>query len=174
MKRESIAIMSILFFMTKKGGINNGDTQVRKYFQVSNSKIEVLNLDDLEYGIIGIVSRIAPGRWIAYRYGMRFSILPNGDYHFFLARDFTWGILGYPWKKTITSFDSSEVQGSSHVLELGNVRPDNESRRSDLSYSLVAGRIHAVVSLVLFSDPCVGQLPGSPNILPRSLFLSQT
>jgi hypothetical protein len=37
--------------MTKNGGINNGDTQVRKYFQVSNSKIEVLNLDDLEYGI---------------------------------------------------------------------------------------------------------------------------
>ncbi|WP_246426664.1 DUF2716 domain-containing protein [Paenibacillus rhizosphaerae] len=30
------------------------------------------------------------------------SIHPDGDYHFFFARDFSWGILGHPWEETIT------------------------------------------------------------------------
>ncbi|MFX3640069.1 MAG: DUF2716 domain-containing protein [Candidatus Pristimantibacillus sp.] len=37
------------------------------------------------------------GNWII-------SIYPDGDYHFFIARDFSWGILGHPWEKTITIY----------------------------------------------------------------------
>ena len=32
------------------------------------------------------------------------SIHPDGDYHFFLARDFSWGVLGHPWENTITLY----------------------------------------------------------------------
>lgn len=32
------------------------------------------------------------------------SIHPDGDYHFFLAKDFSWGILGHPWQETITIY----------------------------------------------------------------------
>ncbi|MWC27673.1 DUF2716 domain-containing protein [Paenibacillus sp. MMS18-CY102] len=32
------------------------------------------------------------------------SIHPDGDYHFFLARDFSWGNLGHPWEQTITVY----------------------------------------------------------------------
>ncbi|MFD3446716.1 DUF2716 domain-containing protein [Microbacteriaceae bacterium 4G12] len=31
-------------------------------------------------------------------------IFPDGDYHFFIQKDFQWGYLGHPWEKTITVF----------------------------------------------------------------------
>jgi hypothetical protein len=41
--------------------------------------------------------RVDNGDWII-------SIHPDGDYHFFVATDFSWGILGHPWEKTITIY----------------------------------------------------------------------
>lgn len=41
--------------------------------------------------------RVDNGDWII-------SIYPDGDYHFFLARDFSWGILGHPWENTMTIY----------------------------------------------------------------------
>ncbi|MCR8635331.1 DUF2716 domain-containing protein [Paenibacillus radicis (ex Xue et al. 2023)] len=41
--------------------------------------------------------RIDNGDWII-------SIFPDGDYHFFLASDFSWGILGHPWEESITIY----------------------------------------------------------------------
>ncbi|MGO4548038.1 DUF2716 domain-containing protein [Paenibacillus sp. 2TAB23] len=41
--------------------------------------------------------RVDNGEWII-------SIYPDGDYHFFLASDFSWGILGHPWENTITIY----------------------------------------------------------------------
>lgn len=31
-------------------------------------------------------------------------IFPNGDYYFFIEKDFKWGYLGHPWEKSITVF----------------------------------------------------------------------
>ncbi|MED3963103.1 DUF2716 domain-containing protein (plasmid) [Niallia taxi] len=31
-------------------------------------------------------------------------IFPNGDYYFFIQKNFEWGLLGHPWEKTITIF----------------------------------------------------------------------
>ncbi|WP_419881543.1 DUF2716 domain-containing protein [Peribacillus sp. B-H-3] len=31
-------------------------------------------------------------------------IFPNGDYYFFIQKDFKWGYLGHPWGKSITIF----------------------------------------------------------------------
>lgn len=31
-------------------------------------------------------------------------IFPNGDYYFFIQKDFKWGYLGHPWEKSITIF----------------------------------------------------------------------
>lgn len=41
--------------------------------------------------------RVDSGDWII-------EIYPDGDYHFFLAKDFSWGILGHPWESTITVY----------------------------------------------------------------------
>ncbi|MFB9328303.1 DUF2716 domain-containing protein [Paenibacillus aurantiacus] len=38
-------------------------------------------------------------------------ILPNGDYYFFLDKDFKWGVLGHPWKNTITIFGEKLIKG---------------------------------------------------------------
>lgn len=31
-------------------------------------------------------------------------IIPDGDYHIFIERDFTWGIFGHPWELTMCIF----------------------------------------------------------------------
>lgn len=31
-------------------------------------------------------------------------IFPNGDYYFFIQKDFKWGLLGHPWENSITIF----------------------------------------------------------------------
>ena len=31
-------------------------------------------------------------------------VLPNGDYHIFLSRDFSWGVFGHPWEWTVCVF----------------------------------------------------------------------
>lgn len=31
-------------------------------------------------------------------------IFPNGDYYFFIQKDFKWGYLGHPWERSITIF----------------------------------------------------------------------
>lgn len=37
------------------------------------------------------------GEWIV-------PIFPDGDYYFFIQKDFKWGYLGHPWEKSITIF----------------------------------------------------------------------
>jgi hypothetical protein len=47
--------------------------------------------------------RVDNGDWII-------SIHPDGDYHFFIAKDFSWGILGHPWEKTMTIFGEKLIK----------------------------------------------------------------
>ena len=37
-------------------------------------------------------------------------IFPNGDYYFFLQREFNWGLLGHPWEKSIIVFGHELIQ----------------------------------------------------------------
>ena len=38
-------------------------------------------------------------------------IFPNGDYYFFIHKDFQWGYLGHPWERTITVFGKELIKG---------------------------------------------------------------
>lgn len=44
------------------------------------------------------------GEWII-------PIFPNGDYYFFIQKDFKWGFLGHPWEKSITIFGKELING---------------------------------------------------------------
>ncbi|AXY09311.1 MULTISPECIES: DUF2716 domain-containing protein [Bacillus] len=37
-------------------------------------------------------------------------IFPNGDYYFFIQKDFNWGYLGHPWEKSITIFGKGLIE----------------------------------------------------------------
>jgi hypothetical protein len=37
-------------------------------------------------------------------------IFPNGDFYFFIQKDFNWGFLGHPWEQTITVFGQEFIQ----------------------------------------------------------------
>lgn len=37
-------------------------------------------------------------------------VFPDGDYYFFIQKDFKWGFLGHPWEKTITIFGKGLIQ----------------------------------------------------------------
>jgi len=47
--------------------------------------------------------RVDNGDWII-------SIYPDGDYHFFIAKDFSWGILGHPWENTVTIYGGKLIR----------------------------------------------------------------
>jgi len=36
-------------------------------------------------------------------------IFPNGDYYFFIQKDFKWGFLGHPWEESITIFGNELI-----------------------------------------------------------------
>ena len=36
-------------------------------------------------------------------------IFPNGDYYFFIQKDFKWGFLGHPWERSITIFGNELI-----------------------------------------------------------------
>jgi len=38
-------------------------------------------------------------------------IFPDGDYYFFIHKNFEWGLLGHPWEKTITIFGIELIKG---------------------------------------------------------------
>lgn len=38
-------------------------------------------------------------------------IFPDGDYYFFIHKDFQWGYLGHPWERTITVFGKELIKG---------------------------------------------------------------
>lgn len=38
------------------------------------------------------------------------SYYPNGDYHFFISKDWKYGILGHPWRKEIYVFGESLIE----------------------------------------------------------------
>ncbi|PEZ04819.1 sugar epimerase [Bacillus sp. AFS018417] len=38
-------------------------------------------------------------------------IFPDGDYYFFIHKDFEWGYLGHPWERTITVFGKGLIDG---------------------------------------------------------------
>lgn len=37
-------------------------------------------------------------------------IFPNGDYYFFIEKEYNWGFLGHPWEKSITVFGKDLIQ----------------------------------------------------------------
>ncbi|MBJ8110528.1 DUF2716 domain-containing protein [Bacillus cereus group sp. N6] len=37
-------------------------------------------------------------------------VFPNGDYYFFIQKDFKWGYLGHPWEKSITIFGKELIE----------------------------------------------------------------
>jgi hypothetical protein len=39
----------------------------------------------------------------------RIGAFPDGDYHFFLAENCSWGWLGHPWRQTITIFGARSL-----------------------------------------------------------------
>lgn len=43
------------------------------------------------------------GRWII-------PAVPDGDYYFFIDKNFKWGILSHPWEKTITVFGKDIIE----------------------------------------------------------------
>ncbi|MES9706026.1 DUF2716 domain-containing protein, partial [Bacillus toyonensis] len=43
-------------------------------------------------------------------YEWRIPIFPNGDYYFFIQKDFKWGYLGHPWEKSITIFGKEIIE----------------------------------------------------------------
>lgn len=43
------------------------------------------------------------GEWLV-------PILPDGDYNFFIQKNFEWGYLGHPWQKTITIFGDKLIE----------------------------------------------------------------
>lgn len=42
---------------------------------------------------------------------LKVPVFPNGDYYFFIHKDFEWGYLGHPWEKTITIFGEGLITG---------------------------------------------------------------
>lgn len=38
-------------------------------------------------------------------------IFPNGDYYFFVHKEFKWGYLGHPWERSITLFGEQLIKG---------------------------------------------------------------
>ncbi|GIN84779.1 hypothetical protein J6TS2_11650 [Heyndrickxia sporothermodurans] len=37
-------------------------------------------------------------------------IFPDGDYYFFIQKEFNWGFLGHPWEESITIFGSELIE----------------------------------------------------------------
>lgn len=37
-------------------------------------------------------------------------VFPNGDYYFFIQKDFKWGYLGHPWEESITIFGKELIE----------------------------------------------------------------
>ncbi len=37
-------------------------------------------------------------------------VFPNGDYYFFIQKDFKWGYIGHPWEKSITIFGKELIE----------------------------------------------------------------
>lgn len=38
------------------------------------------------------------------------ALYPNGDYYFFIKKDFTWGYFGHPWEKSICIFGVNLIE----------------------------------------------------------------
>ena len=45
------------------------------------------------------------------------SYYPNGDYHFFIAKDFSYGMLGDPWRKEIYVFNDNLINSFESKIE---------------------------------------------------------
>jgi len=60
------------------------------------------------------------GGYVAYY----LTFYPDGDYYFFIARDFSWGYLSHPWQKRVWIFGDklrNRVTDSLKVLELAEI-----------------------------------------------------
>ena len=49
------------------------------------------------------------------------SYYPNGDYFFFVSKDFRYGLLGHPWRKEIYVFGDTLIEQFKHNEELLNI-----------------------------------------------------
>lgn len=78
------------------------ETSILKAFQSCTGEQDVIYAFDWQHdGYIFSPHQTMPkdefGEWPV-------PVFPNGDYYFFFYQDFSWGLLGDPWKCTITVF----------------------------------------------------------------------
>ncbi len=65
-----------------------------------NEEFEEVPYENAPVGTLG---------WMSYR-AYYPSFYPDGDYHFFLAQDYTWGFLGHPWRKEMCVFGEKALR----------------------------------------------------------------
>ncbi|MFD3201423.1 DUF2716 domain-containing protein [Bacillus sp. LR_5] len=98
---EPYRVFDISSAMSSKAG-HNDVSGVLSDLEASILKNEVMYaLDWQNVGYIFSPHQTMPqdefGEWPV-------PVFPNGDYYFFFHQDFSWGLLGDPWKLTITVF----------------------------------------------------------------------
>ncbi|MCY8070078.1 DUF2716 domain-containing protein [Bacillus inaquosorum] len=84
------------------GVLSDLETSILKAFQSCTGEQDVIYAFDWQHdGYIFSPHQTMPkdefGEWPV-------PVFPNGDYYFFFHQDFSWGLLGDPWKCTITVF----------------------------------------------------------------------
>ena len=79
--------------------------------------------------------------WINKEDGFRVyfpSLYPNGDYYFFITEDFSYGMLGHPWRKEIWVLGQKLIQMFEQYKAALELR-EKPSSATDLSQSTVSG-----------------------------------
>lgn len=92
--------------------LNDLETSILKAFQSCTGKHDVMYALDWQHdGYIFSPQQTMPqdefGEWPV-------PVFPNGDYYFFFHQDFSWGLLGDPWKLTITVFGEELLEAIDH------------------------------------------------------------
>ncbi|WP_008825491.1 DUF2716 domain-containing protein [Haloplasma contractile] len=80
--------------------------EVFKFITHNYEEIYALNWqhESYKFNPRGEMPRDEFGEWLV-------PILPDGDYYFFIEKDFEWGYIGHPWQKTITIFGDELIEG---------------------------------------------------------------
>ncbi|GLX68023.1 DUF2716 domain-containing protein [Paenibacillus glycanilyticus] len=94
--------------------IRDFEVKLVKVFQLCTQPGEFIYALDWQHECYKVDPRLEFPRYAPWRDDNRdwiISIYPDGDYHFFLAADFSWGILGHPWENTIAVFGKKFIEG---------------------------------------------------------------